>query len=316
VKNNAVENHFSPKNFFTSQLIFMKLFLKQNMIVFFVLLCGMAAGKTFAQQGSKTNPIPVKSGYAPVNGLKLYYQVYGEGEPIVLLHGAFMTIDLNWGQLIPMLSKTRKVIVMEMQGHGRTADIDRPFSFTALASDVAGAMKHLQLHNADVLGYSFGGTIAFQLAMQYPGLVNKLIIISSTHKHEGELSSVRELMKSFKSDFFDQTPLYTEYKRLAPDTTQWRGFVNKMLDFIKQPYDLGDENIKKIKSPVLIVMGDNDGYDLVKTIETYRLLGGNVSGDIAGLPQSQLAILPGKTHVSVVMDNAALLSIIAPFLGK
>jgi pimeloyl-ACP methyl ester carboxylesterase len=294
----------------------MKLFLKQNIIVFFVLLCGMAAGKTFAQQNSKANPIPVKSGYAPVNGLKLYYQVYGEGEPIVLLHGAFMTIDLNWGQIIPILSKTRKVIVMEMQGHGRTADIDRPLSFTALASDVAAAMKYLQLDNADVLGYSFGGTIAFQLAMQYPGRVNKLIIISSTHKHEGELSSVRELMKSFKSDFFDQTPLYTEYKRVAPDTTHWRSFVNKMLDFNNQPYDLGDENIKKIKSPVLIVMGDNDGYDLVKTIETYRLLGGNVSGDIAGLPQSQLAILPGKTHVSVVMDNAALLSIINPFLGK
>src|SRR5215831_1973347 len=123
---------------------------------------------------------PSESGYAPVNGIKVYYEVYGEGKPIVLLHGAFYTIEMNWGQLIPELSKTRKVIAIEMQGHGHTPFSDRELSITTLASDVKGVMDYLKIDSADVVGYSMGGSIAYQFAVQNPKRLRKLVIISST----------------------------------------------------------------------------------------------------------------------------------------
>ena len=139
------------------------------------------------------------SGYAPTNGLKMYYEVHGEGEPLVLLHGSFMTIDLNWSQMIPELAKTHKVIALEMQGHGRTADINRPFAFASLADDVAGLMKYLKIDSADLLGYSLGGTVAFELAIRHPDLVNRLIIISSAFKHDGWLPAARDIFADHKT---------------------------------------------------------------------------------------------------------------------
>src|SRR6478735_3066154 len=133
---------------------------------------------------------PAASGYAPVNGIKVYYEVYGEGNPIVLLHGAFYTIDLNWSQLIPELSKTRKVIAIEMQGHGHTPYSDRKLSITSLASDVEKLMDHLKIDSADVAGYSMGGSVAYQFAVQSPKRLRKLVIISSTYKSDGWLPVV------------------------------------------------------------------------------------------------------------------------------
>lgn len=255
------------------------------------------------------------SGLAPVNGQKIYYEIHGEGYPVVLLHGAYMTIDMNWSQLIPELVKTRKVIAIELQGHGRTADIARPLSYPALASDVAGVMKYLKLDSADVLGYSFGGTVAFQLAIAEPKLVKKLIICSTVYKYEGWIPEIRTMFQTFQPSFFDQTPLMPEYKRVAPDTAHWHAFVNKMLEFDKQSFDLGEAKIKGIRSPVLLIMADNDGVDLLHVASMYKLLGGNVSGDVAGLPKSQLAIVPGQTHVSLMMETDKIIALINPFLN-
>ena len=120
----------------------------------------------------------MKTGYAPVNGLKMYYEIYGSGKPLVLLHGAFNTINMAFGMLIPELSKTRQVIAVELQGHGRTADIDRPFSFESMADDVAALLKYLKKDSADIFGYSMGGGVAWQLAIRHPRLVRKLVIAS------------------------------------------------------------------------------------------------------------------------------------------
>ena len=266
-----------------------------------------------AQPVTATNALK-SSGYAPVNGVKIYYEIYGEGRPLILLHGAYMTIDLNWSQLIPELSKTRKVIALEMQGHGRTADTDRPLSFPALASDVAGVLKYLNIDSADILGYSFGGTIAYQFAIQNPQLVRKLIIISSTYKSEGWQPEVRNIFKTMQPAFLDNTPLKTEYVRVAPDTAHWHAFLNKMIEFTNKGYDLGDENIKSIKAPVLLICGDNDGIDKTILMNTYQLLGGCVIADMAGVPKSQLAIIPGKGHVSLMMDTGTILSMVNSFL--
>jgi pimeloyl-ACP methyl ester carboxylesterase len=254
------------------------------------------------------------SGYAPVNGLKIYYEVHGEGDPIILLHGSFMTINLNWAELIPELAKTRKVIALEMQGHGRTSDTQRPITYPALANDVAGVMKYLKIDSADILGYSFGGTIAYQLAIQNPAVVKKLIIISSTYRSDGWQPEVRDVLKSLQPMFFDNTPLKTEYVKVAPDTSQWYKFTAKMIAFNNTSFNFGEQNIKSIKAPVLLIIGDNDGIDKTILINTYKLLGGAVFADMAGVPKSQLAIIPGSSHVSVMMQTGIIFSTVNSFL--
>ncbi|MGS2760680.1 alpha/beta fold hydrolase [Sinomicrobium sp. M5D2P9] len=262
----------------------------------------------------QTKNEPSASGYAPVNGQEIYYEIYGEGAPLILLHGAYMTIDMNWGQLIPELSEKRKVIAVEMQGHGHTADTERAFDYKSLASDVAGVLKHLNIPEADITGYSFGGTIALQTGIDYPEMIRKIIIISSTYKMEGWIPEVQEAIKTMQPDFLDQTPLKIEYEKVAPDPDHWRAFIEKFIVFDRKGYDLGAENIGKLKSPVLFVMGDNDGVDLNHVAEMYRLCGGGVSGDLEGIPKSQLAILPGKSHIGLMMDTKGVLSAIIPFL--
>jgi len=152
---------------------------------------------------------PADSGYVPVNGIKVYYEVYGEGKPLILLHGAFMTIEMNWGQLIPELSKTRKVIAIEMQGHGHTPFSDRKIDPATMASDVEGVMDHLKVDSADVVGYSMGGTVAYQLTIQSPKRVRKLVIISSTYKSSGWLPQVNNGFKNMKPEYLTNTPLQT-----------------------------------------------------------------------------------------------------------
>src|SRR5947209_8068490 len=145
-----------------------------------ILLIVIIISAAFQSNGQQIKPS--NSGYAPVNGIKVYYEVYGEGRPIVLLHGAFYTIEMNWGGLIPELSKTRKVIAIEMQGHGHTPFSDRKLSITTLASDVEKVMDYLKIDSADVAGYSMGGSVAYQFAVQNPKRLRKLVIISSTYK--------------------------------------------------------------------------------------------------------------------------------------
>jgi pimeloyl-ACP methyl ester carboxylesterase len=256
------------------------------------------------------------SGYAPVNGLKMYYEIHGEGKPVVLLHGSFMNIDMNWGEMIPELAKTHQVIAVEMQGHGRTTDANRDFAYPQLADDVAGLMKHIKIDSADIIGYSLGGTVAFALAIRHPNMVNRLVIISSVFKMDGWIKPARDLFATLKPEFFDNTPLKTEYDRLSPDKGHWKDFVNKLIKLDNTPFDLGASNIKAIKSPMLLIKGDNDGVSLEHTTEMYSLFDGGVFGDIAGLPPSQLAILPGMMHVTLMMQTQKLSSIIDPYLDR
>src|SRR5689334_18972687 len=185
---------------------------------------------------------PSNSGYAPVNGIKVYYEVYGEGRPIVLLHGAFYTIQLNWGELIPELSKTRKVIAIEMQGHGHTPFSDRKLSITTLASDVKEVMDYLKIDSTDVVGYSMGGSVAYQFAVQNPKRLRKLVIISSAYKSSGWLPAVNTGFKNLKPEFFDNTPIKTAYDAVAPDKTKWAKYLEQMFAFAGTPFNIGDSN--------------------------------------------------------------------------
>ena len=257
---------------------------------------------------------PSNSGYAPVNGINVYYEVYGDGRPLVLLHGAFFTIEMNWAHLIPELSKTRKVIAIEMQGHGHSPFSDRELSIATLASDVEKVMDYLKIDSADVAGFSMGGSVAYQFAVQSPERLRKLVIISSTYKTSGWLPIVNGGFKDFKPEFFDNTPLKTAYDAAAPDKTKWRKFLAQMFAFARVPFNVGDSNIAKIAAPVLIISGDNDGTDKVELMKTYQLLGGGVAADLQLMPESQLAIVPSQGHVSLMMQTTTLLNYLNGFL--
>lgn len=267
---------------------------------------------TFQSNGQQIKPSG--SGYAPVNGIKVYYEVYGKGKPIVLLHGAFMTIDMNWGQLIPELSKTRKVIAIELQGHGHTQFSEKKLSFPALASDVEGVMDYLKIDSADIAGYSLGGYVAYQLAIQNPKRVTKLVIISSTYKSGGWLPEVTNGLKAMKPELFANSPMKAAYDAVAPDKTKWTNFLEQMIAFAGVPFDLGETNISKIAAPVLLIAGDNDGLDKIELIKTYQLLGGGICADFRPMPKSQLAIVPSQAHVSLMMQTATILSYLNGFL--
>lgn len=266
----------------------------------------------FGSNGQQVKPS--SSGYAPVNGIKVYYEVFGKGRPIVLLHGAFYTIDMNWSELIPELSKTRKVIAIEMQGHGHSPYSDRKLSITNLANDVEKVMDYLKIDSADVAGYSMGGSVAYQFAVESPERLRNLVIISSTYKTDGWLPIVNGAFKDFKPEFFDNTPLQTGYDAVAPDKTKWRKFLEQMFVFADEPFDIGDANIAKIAAPVLLICGDNDGLDKIELMKTYKLLGGGVTADIEPMPKSQLAIIPAQSHVGVMMQTKTILDYMNNFL--
>src|SRR5436190_23289065 len=266
----------------------------------------------FSSSGQQIKPSG--SGYAPVNGIQVYYEVYGEGKPIVLLHGAFYTIEMNWAQLIPELSKTRKVIAIEMQGHGHTPFSERELSIATLGSDVEKVMDYLKIDSADVAGFSMGGSVAYQFAVQSPKRLRKLVIISSTYKTSGWLPIVNTGFKDFKPEFFDNTPIKTAYDAVAPDKTKWTKFLMQMFAFAEVPFNVGDSNIAKIAAPVLIISGDNDGLDKVELMKTYQLLGGGVSADLQPMPKSQLAIVPSQGHVSLMMQTKTILNYLNSFL--
>lgn len=290
----------------------MKRIFKGYNVIKPVLIIAILFFTAFQSNGQKTKP--ANSGYVPVNGIKVYYEVYGKGRPIVLLHGAFMTIEGNWGQLIPELSKTRKVIAIEFQGHGHTSFSDRKLSDSALASDVKGVMDYLKIDSADVAGYSMGGSVAYQFAIQSPNRLRSLVIISSTYKSNGWLPEINNAFKKWKPELFANSPMKTAYDAVAPDKTKWTKFIEQMIAFAGTPFNLGDSNISKIAAPVLIISGDNDGLDKIELMKTYQLLGGGVSADLGPMPKSHLAIVPSQGHVSLMMQTKTILEYIDGFL--
>ena len=286
----------------------MKIFVQSYRPILLIVIIMLAAARSNGQQIK-----PSSSGYAPVNDIKVYYEVYGQGKPLILLHGAFYTIGMNWAELIPQLSKNRKVIALEMQGHGHSPFSERKLDIKTLASDVEEVMNYLKIDSADVAGYSMGGSIAYQFAVQSPKRLRKLVIISSTYKTDGWLPIVNTAFEDFKPEFFDNTPLQTGYDAVAPDKTKWRKFLEQMFVFAKEPFNVGDSNISKIAAPVLIISGDNDGLDKIELMKTYELLGGGLS-DLSPMPKSQLAVVPSQGHVSLMMQTKIILGYLNDFL--
>ncbi len=240
------------------------------------------------------------TGYAPVNGLKMYYEVHGSGEPVVLLHGAFMTITNNWTGWIGELSKTRKVIAVEMQGHGRTADIKRDFSYENLADDVAALLDHLKIPSADLIGYSMGGGVAMQCAIRHPEKVRKVVSISAVFRHDGWVKEGLDAFPQLTAEAFKGSPIETEYKKLSPTPDEFPNFVKHVIAMALKPYDFGADKLKATKAPMFFIHGDADGVRLDHIAEMFRLKGGEIYGDMRPRSASRLAILPDTTHVTLM----------------
>jgi len=285
-------------------------------IAAFAMVCVMSIGiinTIFAQDKTNKNP-GVQSGFAPVNGLKMYYEIHGSGKPLLLIHGSFMNIPTAFGSMIPELSKKRQVIAVELQGHGRTADIDRAFSYESMSDDIVGLLKYLKIDSTDVLGYSLGANIALLTAIRHPEVVRKLVIISGAYKSEGWYPETRAIFPMLSPQMFEHTPIKTQYDSLAPDPKHFADFINKMKQLEIKEYDFGADKIKSMKSPVLMIIGDSDGVQPEHAIEIFRLRGGGHMGDLGNMSNSQLVIFPATTHVGVMMHPDWLLQIVPPYL--
>src|SRR6266849_5566245 len=281
--------------------------MKTTAFVLSMLLSMLLAGVVSGQQKPTT-------GYAPVGGLKMYYEVHGSGDPVVLLHGAFMAISGDWNDWIGELSKTRKVIAIEMQGHGRTADIKRDLSYENLADDVAGLLDYLKIPNADIIGYSLGGGVAMQCAIRHPEKVRKVVSISAWFRQDGLVKEGLDAFPKLTPEAFKGSPIEIEYKKLSPTPDKFADLVNHIKAMASRPFDFGADKLRATKAPMFFIHGDADGVRLDHIAEMYRLKGGDLHGDMQPRSASRLAILPNTTHVTLMNRMSTIVPMVNDFL--
>ena len=264
------------------------------------------AGPAFAQ----SEPVGDR---VKVNGMEMYYEVSGEGDPLIVLHGAYMNIP-TMGAIIPKLAETHKVYALEFQGHGRTTDIDRPITYPDLADDVAAFMDAVGIEKADVFGYSMGAAAGLQLAIRHPEKVDQLIAASVAYDASGWQPEFIAFIPQMTVEMFVSMPFAEDYKKLAANPDGFPALVEKLIALEKEPM-AWEEDVKAMKTPVLIITGDADVATLEHSVAMFRLLGGGVMGDMGKpLPASRLAVLPATAHTAVISQPDLLVAFIEPFL--
>ena len=254
------------------------------------------------------------TGYAPVNGLQMWYERHGEGRPLVLLHGNLSTIGVDFGGIIPSLAKGRQVIGVEQQAHGHTADIDRPLSIQQWADDTAALLGHLRIERADLFGYSSGSTVALQLAIEQPQLVGRLVLASASYRLDGLHPGLMDNLQELKPEHLAGTPFEQDYAKVAPNPGDWPKLIEKITRMDADLPEWTADDIRNLAAPTMLIIGDSDIVKPEHAVEMFRLLGGGVIGDLAGLPRSRLAVLPGTTHVTLVQRADWLASMVGEFL--
>jgi len=276
----------------------------------------MTALTTAAFQAQAQTSSP-KSGYVKANGLEYYYEITGKGEPLLLLHGGLGSIDM-YKPVLPALAEHRQVIAVDLQGHGRTALGSRKLSLPDLGDDMAAILKELGVKNVDVLGYSFGGGVAFRLAVQHPQMVRRLALVSAGFASDGFYPELREMQKQVGAAMAEQmkpTPMYQSYVAVAPKPDDFPRLLQAMGDLMRTPYDYSAD-VKKLTMPTMLIFGDSDMYRPEHVVEFYKLLGGGLRD--AGwnretMSKNRLAIIPDQTHYDIFF-SPKLVATALPFL--
>ncbi len=249
-----------------------------------------------------------------VNGIEMHYEVSGSGDPLVVLHGAYMNIP-SMGEIIPLLAESNTVYALEFQGHGRTADIDRPITYENLADDVAAFMDAVSLDSANVFGYSMGAGAGLQLAIRHPDRVEKLILASGAFDAAGWQPEFTAMIPQMSRDMFVGTPMEEAYREHAADPDGFPALVDKLIQLEKEPMAWG-EDVAELDLPVLLIAGDSDVATNEHQVELFRLLGGGAMGDMGvPLPRVRLAILPATSHTAVITQTDLLGIFIDQFLA-
>ncbi|MDB4921964.1 alpha/beta hydrolase [Mucilaginibacter sp.] len=250
------------------------------LIALFLIASGMLVN---AQQKQIKNMENLKtSGYAPVNGLNMYYEIHGKGTmPLVLIHGGGSTIETSFGNMLPLLSGYGKIIAIELQAHGRTSDRDAPESFMQDADDVAALLKYLKIDKADILGFSNGGSTTMQIAIRHPDIVNKIVVVAGAYKRDGFIPGFFESMPNATLDNMP-APLKTAYLKVSPNKNGLQTMFNKDKQRMITFKDWNDDDLRSIKAPALFMVADHDVITVEHTVQMSRLI-----------PGAQLAVLPG-----------------------
>jgi pimeloyl-ACP methyl ester carboxylesterase len=243
--------------------------------------------------------------YADVNGIKLYYETQGSGRPLILLHGGLGSGEM-FGPILPALAANHQVIAVDLQGHGRTADIDRPFDLRAMGDDIAALIKHLRLDKPDLLGYSLGGGVAFQTAVRHPELIRRLVMVSANIRRSAiypEMLGQQGQVSAAAAEFMKDTPMYKLYQQVAPRPQDFGRLLDKIGQFMSKDFDFTDE-VRGLKVPALIVAADADMAPPSHYVEVFKLLDGGLRdggwmGEGRPAGGHALAILPGLTHYNM-----------------
>lgn len=248
-----------------------------------ILACAVQGHAAEAVHSTTSEPTMIDNGHAPVNGIDMYYEVHGtrEGVPMVLLHGGGSTIDVTFSKVLPIFAQHRQVIAIEEQGHGRTSDRDQPVRFDTSADDVAALLEHLRIEQADIFGFSNGASVALQVAIRHPSRVRKLVFASSMTKKAGANPQIWEFMSQADISNMPQ-PLKDAFLKVNPDPQKLKAMHDKDRERMLNFQDISDEDVKSVRAPTLILLGDQDIVRPEHALELTRML-----------PNARLLIVPG-----------------------
>jgi pimeloyl-ACP methyl ester carboxylesterase len=262
----------------------------------------------------------IKTGQVAVNGVTYYYEIHGQGEPLLLLHGGLGSIDM-FRPVLPTLAKGRRLIAVDLHGHGRSTLGERAISLVDMGDDMAAILKKLGIAQVDAFGYSLGGGVAFRLAVQHPQMVRRLALVSAGYAQDGfypEMLPMQAQVGAAMAEHMKDTPMYKSYMAVAPKPEDFPRLLDRMGEYMRKPYNWS-EDVKKLTMPVMIVFADSDMYRPEHVVSFYQLLGGGLKD--AGwmrenMPRNRLAILPGLTHYDIFLAPE-LTRTVRPFLdGK
>jgi pimeloyl-ACP methyl ester carboxylesterase len=270
------------------------------------------------QTATAAAPTPARSGYVQANGVRYYYEIHGQGEPLLLLHGGLGSIGM-FQPVLPVLARGRQVIAVDLHGHGRTALGDRPISLVDMGDDLATVLRELGFRQVDVLGYSMGGGVGFQLAVQHPEMVRRLALVSAGFARNGfhpEMLPMQAQVGAGMAEMMKETPMYQSYAAVAPHPADFPKLLDRMGELMRTPYDWADD-VRKLTMPVMLVFGDSDMYRPEHVVEFYKLLGGgqrDAGWQRENMSRNRLAILPDLTHYDIFL-SPALPATVLPFLN-